>query len=301
MEMHQVRYFLALANTLNFTRAAEECNVTQPALTRSIKQLEEELGGELIRRERSHSHLTELGKSMLPLLRQCHDAASSAKSLARAAQGSDAAVLAVTISNSVNIDLLMSTIAELLRVHPRMQLRIHRGSPIAVIDTLKGGDVEIAVAGMFDGEWDRLDRWALFSEKIEMVVGRSHRFGSGDIDDVGLSELSSETVVHRVACEYAEELSRCLAAGGVAAGTVHMVETDHDMLALRAAGGGVGFVSTTAPQSVATRRVPLRDVSLSRTVVAYGVTGRQRSPGATTLLNMLRAADWSPFGVSEVS
>ena len=52
MEMHQVRYFLAVTRTLNFTRAADECNVTQPSLTRAIKQLEGELGGDLFRRER---------------------------------------------------------------------------------------------------------------------------------------------------------------------------------------------------------------------------------------------------------
>ena len=51
MEMHQVRYFLAVARTLNLTRAADECNVTQPSLTRAIKQLEAELGGNLFRRE----------------------------------------------------------------------------------------------------------------------------------------------------------------------------------------------------------------------------------------------------------
>jgi DNA-binding transcriptional LysR family regulator len=44
MEMHQIRYFLAVARTLHFTRAAEECHVTQPALTRAIHLLEEELG-----------------------------------------------------------------------------------------------------------------------------------------------------------------------------------------------------------------------------------------------------------------
>jgi len=47
MEMHQVRYFLALSETLNFTQAATRCNVTQPALTRAIRSLEIELGGEL--------------------------------------------------------------------------------------------------------------------------------------------------------------------------------------------------------------------------------------------------------------
>ena len=85
MEMQQIRYFLTLAQTLNFTRAAEECHVTQPALTRAIQALEAELGGDLIRRERRHSHLTELGRRMLPLMQQCYDAATSAQSLARAA------------------------------------------------------------------------------------------------------------------------------------------------------------------------------------------------------------------------
>ena len=66
MEMHQVRYFLALSRTLNFTRAAEECHVAQPSLTRAIKQLEEELGAELFRRERNLTHLTEFGNRMLP-------------------------------------------------------------------------------------------------------------------------------------------------------------------------------------------------------------------------------------------
>src|ERR1700740_966509 len=68
MELHQVRYFLALASTLNFTRAAEQCNVTQPALTKGIQKLEQELGGQLIYRERRLTQLTDLGKEVLPML-----------------------------------------------------------------------------------------------------------------------------------------------------------------------------------------------------------------------------------------
>ena len=79
MEMHQVRYFLAVARVFNFTRAADECNVTQPSLTRAIKQLEAELGGDLFRRERPAAQLTELGQRMHPLLRQCYEAATGAR------------------------------------------------------------------------------------------------------------------------------------------------------------------------------------------------------------------------------
>ena len=52
MEMHQIRYFLSVAKTLNFTQAADECHVAQPSLSRAILKLEEELGGDLFRRER---------------------------------------------------------------------------------------------------------------------------------------------------------------------------------------------------------------------------------------------------------
>jgi DNA topoisomerase IA len=65
MEMHQVRYFLAVAEELNFTRAAERCNVTQPSLSRAIKLLEEELGGLLFHRERESTHLTDLGHEVV--------------------------------------------------------------------------------------------------------------------------------------------------------------------------------------------------------------------------------------------
>ena len=52
MELHEIRYFLALSKTLNFTKAAEICNVSQPALTRAIQKMEDELGGLLFSRER---------------------------------------------------------------------------------------------------------------------------------------------------------------------------------------------------------------------------------------------------------
>src|SRR5690242_2529818 len=83
MEMHQIRYFLADADTLNFTRAAERCHVSQPALTRAIQQLEEELGGLLLRRERKLTHLTDFGRLIEPHLRQLHADAEAAKSTAK--------------------------------------------------------------------------------------------------------------------------------------------------------------------------------------------------------------------------
>ena len=79
MEMQQVRYFVALARTLNFNRAAEQSNVSQPALTRAIQQLEHELGGALFHRERGNTHLSELGRMMLRYLETVEQSARAAR------------------------------------------------------------------------------------------------------------------------------------------------------------------------------------------------------------------------------
>ena len=81
MEMHQIRYFLAVAKALNFTRAAELCHVSQPALTTAIKKLEARLGSPLFHREGRRLALTEFGRQMHPHLAQIADQAEVVQSV----------------------------------------------------------------------------------------------------------------------------------------------------------------------------------------------------------------------------
>ena len=74
MEMFQVRYVLAAAKLLNFTRAAAQCNVSQPALTKAVKTLEAELGAPVFHREGKKILLSDFGRSLLPHLQHIlHD------------------------------------------------------------------------------------------------------------------------------------------------------------------------------------------------------------------------------------
>src|ERR1051325_729183 len=162
MEMHQVRYFLAVARTLNFTRAAEECNVAQPSLTRAIRQLEGELGGDLFRRRRPQAQLTELGERMLPLLKQCYESAIGARSLAAAMKKGEVGSLKVALSRTVRIDLLTPHLRELKRVFEGLEIELLRGTAEGVVDLLRKGEAELALAGDIPEQWERLDKWALF-------------------------------------------------------------------------------------------------------------------------------------------
>jgi DNA-binding transcriptional LysR family regulator len=296
MEMHQIRYFVAVARTLNFTRAAEECNVTQPALTRAVHQLEEELGGELLRRERTLSHLTELGRRMLPLMQQCYESALSAKSLARSVNCGDTASLPLAISRTVNLALLAAPLGELSRICPKVQLRLTRASGPDVAELLKRGEAELGLAGPLGGVWERLDAWPLFSEPFELILHHRHRLARRN--RVGLDQLAEERLLVQAESEMAEDIALRLNGHGITMASAHQVTTDHDLITLVEAGLGVAIVPASALRSEPVRSVPLDGLDLRWTVAIYGVAGRQRSPIATTLLNLLRAADWSHHGNS---
>src|SRR6476469_1703893 len=83
MELYQIRYFLAVAETLNFTRASERSFVSQPALTKAIQRLEEAIGGRLFDRTKNSVQLTDLGTAMLPNFRQIYESANEAREHAR--------------------------------------------------------------------------------------------------------------------------------------------------------------------------------------------------------------------------
>ena len=151
MEMYQVRYFLAVARTLNFTRAADECEVAQPSLSRAIKQLEAELGGELFRRERPQAILTELGQRMHPILTRRHESANNARALAAAHKKGETGVLRVALSSTIDLGLLLPHVHELSRIFEGLTLTVRRGSVTEALESLKTGDAEIAFADPEEG------------------------------------------------------------------------------------------------------------------------------------------------------
>src|SRR6266516_808618 len=184
MEMHQVRYFLATVSELNFTKAAEKSNVTQPSLTRAIKQLEDELGGDLFRRERPQAQLTELGQRMYPLLKQCYESALGARSLASAIKSGEVGTLRLALSQTINLEPLTRHLAELNRLCNRLEVKLLRGTAPEIVKLLKSGEAELAIAADLGEGWERLDRWPLFTEEFGLILSAKHRLASRSAIDV---------------------------------------------------------------------------------------------------------------------
>jgi DNA-binding transcriptional LysR family regulator len=291
MEMHQVRYFLAVARTLNFTRAAEECNVAQPSLTRAVRQLEEELGGDLFRRERPHAIMTELGERMLPLLRQCYDSAISARTLASSIKSGDVGALRLVLSRSVDLSLIVPQIHELQTHFGNLELKLFRGTGAEVAETLKKGQAELAIAASIGDAWERLDSWPLFTEEFSLLVNAAHPLASRE--SVSVDDLREERLLVRSYCEHAEAIAGLLRDGGIDTAHSHEVSSERDLIALIEASMGVAIVPRSAARSGPLKRAAIKGFDINRTVFLYGVAGRQRTAVASAIMKMLRGANWA--------
>jgi len=290
MEMHQVRYFLAVAQLLNFTRAAEECNVTQPSLTRAIKQLEAELGGDLFRRERPAAQLTELGQRMHPLLKQCYDAATGARSLASSFKSGEIGALRVALTHSIDLALLIPHLNEIKRQFNRLEFRFLRGSSREVGEYLKKGEAELGIAAEIDEAWERLDVWPLFTEDFELVLGKGHRLaGRANIE---FDDLRSEQLLSRNYCEHSKRISASLRERGIDVDQSCEISSERDLIELVEADIGVAMVPHTSPVPASLARATVAGLDARRTVNLYGVAGRQRTAVASAVMRMLRVADW---------
>src|SRR2546423_14580966 len=224
LEMHHIRYFLALSETLNLTKAAERCNVSQPALSRASKAIETELGGELLRRERALSHLTELGQRMLPMLRQCYEAAFAAKMAAASIRKGEAAPLSVAVTHTVALGPFAPMLRELSRAFPGLQLKLRRGSGREVAEYLRSGIVELAIAGPLGESWSRLDTLPLFEEPFGLVVSCTHRLAGRE--KAGFRDLASEPPLFHTPFRKTEEIAASATHNGYLTQAAHKRGTE---------------------------------------------------------------------------
>src|SRR5919109_5397973 len=293
MEMQQVRYFLAVARTLNFTRAAEECHVSQPAVTRAVQQLEAELGGQLFRREHSLTHLTEFGRLMLPALSQCFDGALRAKALAQSYHTHGHAPLPLAMSRTIPMELISPHVHALSVAFPRVEVKIFRGAAQEITDKLKKGEADVAVAGRLSADWERLDTRPLFTERFTLVAHADHELARKNSVEVADLSIAAERLLSRSHCPMTVQLIAVLREHGITDVPSHEVASVSDLIDLLKANLGVAILPTSTELPDQLRAINVDGLELSRPVELYTVAGRQRSPAACALINLLRAADWS--------
>ncbi|HTV42816.1 MAG TPA: LysR substrate-binding domain-containing protein [Candidatus Sulfotelmatobacter sp.] len=148
MELRHLRYFVAVAEELNFTRAAEKLHLAQPSLTRQIHNLEEELGVRLLDRTKSQVSLTEEGKSfLLDARRLLALSLESVKAVQRFSRG-ESVQLNLGYSFKFNFDLLPATLGTFYQTCPEVAVNLFDMSPAEQLRALETRKIDLGFVGL---------------------------------------------------------------------------------------------------------------------------------------------------------
>lgn len=199
MELQQIRYFIAVSRRLNFTKAAEDCNVTQPSLTRGIRRLESSLGGLLIDRLPGHVRLTELGQSLLPRLEEALSILCAVTNNAHGRKGPVQHKLRMGLACTLGPPSLVGAIARFLHARQDIELAITEAASSDIVEQLLGSEVDVAVACQpnYSPEIDAVE---LKRERFLLAFPAGHKFGS--LDAVALDDVAEEPYLERIKCEF---------------------------------------------------------------------------------------------------
>jgi LysR family hydrogen peroxide-inducible transcriptional activator len=291
MEMHEIRYFLAASQTLNFHRAAEMVHVTQPALTRAIQKLEGELGGRLFHRERNHVQLTDFGSLMRTHLEDVFRRSESAKTTAKDFLTLKAAQLKLGVMCTIGPLRFVSFLSAFRKSHPGIAVTVIEGVPSRLTDLLLAGEIDVALMAQPQPFDERLRPEPIYTERFGLAFATGHPLQRRNT--LHLRDVEGEPYLDRINCEYSGHIDQLCQDLGIKIESAYRSEREDWIMAMVAAGMGVCFAPefSAASQPGVCHR-PVSNPDLVREVSLVAVSGRAASPAVATFSKAVQKFDW---------
>lgn len=290
MEIQEIRYFIALSQTLNFTKAAAVCNVSQPGLTRAIQKMEDELGGLLFSRERNNTHLTALGRLIAPHLAEVIARTGEAKQAAARFLKLEKASFALGVMCTIAPIQFISFMARFRAENPGIEITLVEAVPDRLSDLLVRGELDIALMARPGGFPAQLQSSILYTERFVIACSAGHRFAMQS--SLKVAELDGEIYLSRINCEYRDVLLEICESAGASLVRAYRSEREDWILTMVAGGMGISFLPeyTAIFPGVVGRAVEAP--SLERNVSLVTVAGRRWSPAIATFVSAVQRYPW---------
>jgi LysR family hydrogen peroxide-inducible transcriptional activator len=192
VNLRDLRYFVALADTKHFGKAAERSYVSQPTLSAQIKKLENYLGVQLIERQPRRVTLTETGAKILPLARRILQESDEIVSLARNEHDPLSGKLKMALIPTIGPYLLPLVARKLRKQLPQLKLMLYEYQTQGLLEKLRSGEIELGILALPVG-LDGLEATELYEENFTVAVPNNHPLSKRTT--VKLDELNGETLL----------------------------------------------------------------------------------------------------------
>lgn len=289
MELRHLRYFDAIAETQNFTRAAERLHVTQSTLSHQIRQLEEELGLVLFDRSHKKVALTEAGEMLrthvLPALQQIDRGLQALSHPAEAVSGE----IRIAATHSFNTRLVPLCVSSFLSYHPGVRVSVEELSASLIAKRLVSGHLELGVSYRPE---ERSELWfePLYNEELKLVVSDRHPLAKRR--RVRMIELHNCRMV-LLPRQFSTRvlLDDCFEAAGAQPLVMAELNSIAPMIELIRQTDLAGIIAETAVSpAVDLRTIPIEDPTPIRTPGLVWKKGANRSPLVKHMASLIRRA-----------
>ena len=246
MDLRQIRYFLALATELNYTRAASQLNISQPPLTRHIQQLEHSIGVMLFDRSTRGVALTQAGKIFLEEARKIVALADHAVNKTKLAHQGQIGRLDIGIFGSSTISVIPTLLTELRKTHPNIIISLQNTTKTQQIEGVREKHLDIGFNRIYPTVPD-LAVETVMLENLYVALHKDHPFANNQTLEV--KDLVDQPFIlfpNNVRPSFADNVIMLCSNAGFAPNVVHDVEDIFTAIALISAGLGIAIVPESA-------------------------------------------------------
>ncbi|KCZ96619.1 LysR family transcriptional regulator [Hyphomonas polymorpha PS728] len=240
IDRYLIRYFLAVVDSGNFSRAAQRSNVSQPTLSVGIAKLEELIGAALFHRNNRRVNLTEAGTKFLPYARRIEREFNCAAAAVKGIEPSP--VLKLGILNTVSSKMVQHAVRQMIEADPLQRIELVEGSEREILSSISRGRIDIALTIVKRGG-NRFREEVLFEEGYVAALPKTHP--QAGFLSLSADDLAESVMIVRRQCEALSETSRYFLERGVRPFFAYRSSHDDRALAMVAAGLGV----TVTPRS----------------------------------------------------
>src|ERR1700687_2722045 len=287
MELHQLRYFCAVAETGSFSRAAEHSHVSQPSLSQQILKLEAELGVRLFDRLGRSVRLTEVGKTFLPRAHAVLRELEAARGDVVLSKDSISGQVTVGVIPTVAPYFLPPVLAAFAKQFPKSTVTVVEEITPVLLQRLRGGSIDLVILAL-PVRGHEFEALPLITEPLFAALPKNHRLSRNKT--VGLRELRTEPflLLRDGHCFRENAIAACDRAR-VSPQVVFESGQFSSLLGLVGAGVGVSLVPAMAvDRRSQVRFVRISDPTATRTIGALTLRGRSLSRAHQAFLDSLR-------------
>lgn len=292
IDLRQFRYFLAVSEELNFGRAALRLHISQPPLSRQIRQLEDQLGVELFLRNTAGVTLTEAGALFLPEVRRTLAQAERAVAVARAARGAEGGQFGVGYTTVFDRSAIPDVFADLRRSFPNWQIVTRGKHSISLVRDIKNGTMDVAFIGLHT-ETQGLTAETIHEEPLVVALSAKHPLARKR--RLGLNDLRGEPIFwfeRRLNPGFYDYCQAFFERVDFKLNAIPEPPDHHIMLGLIAEGQGIALISASL-QNVKRQGVVFRALKEEAAGLSMGIavtySERNPSPVLRSFLDLVRS------------